>query len=84
VVIQNKDAIVDNYTKSAFKRGVMQFEDYNYNQHNSYILVDGEDYKDAETEKPQLPSKMKAPLTHLALDNAFLQDYEHNSIMSSN
>lgn len=23
-----------------FKRGIMKFEDYNYNQYNSYILID--------------------------------------------
>ena len=29
-----------NYTSNIFSRGVMTFEDYNYNIFNKYILVD--------------------------------------------
>ena len=28
------------YNKDPFKRGVMRFEDYNYNIYNKYILID--------------------------------------------
>ena len=28
------------YSNHPFKRGVMKFEDYNYNMYNPYILID--------------------------------------------
>ena len=34
------DAKLQKYKKEAFKRGVMMFDDYNYDQYNKFILHD--------------------------------------------
>lgn len=31
---------MEKFKKDPFKRGVMRFEDYNYNMYNKYILVE--------------------------------------------
>jgi hypothetical protein len=37
---QEYDIKMKNYKKEAFKRGVMTFDDYNYDQFNKFILHD--------------------------------------------
>ena len=40
-----------------FKRGVMEFDDYNYTLHNPYVLVENPKYAEDEQAKTNLPVK---------------------------
>ena len=48
------DRIKEQVDKEAFKRGAMNFEDYNYNQSNKYVLVDPNYEEGAYLSDPEL------------------------------
>lgn len=60
-----------------FQRGVMVFDDYNYNQHNPYILI-----KKAERGEKQETNEVgaRSELQSVVLDNIDLPDYEHKAV----
>ena len=49
---EEKDEIVEGYHNRVFQRGAMNFEDYNYQNFNKYILVDPD-----KKPEPAEPSK---------------------------
>lgn len=61
-----------------FKRGVMQFEDYNYRLHNPYILID----KKVQGKKKVRLDTKKDDVKIKAIEDAGLPDYEHATIQS--
>ena len=62
-----------------FKRGVMQFEDYNYRLYNPYILVD----KDKKAKNLQIKKiTERDPLKFQEIDEADFADYEHSALKS--
>ena len=40
VTVKEAKVLIDRQYKNVFKRGVMNFEDYNYDCYNKYILID--------------------------------------------
>lgn len=40
VPVKEAKLLIDRQEKNVFKRGVMNFEDYNYDCYNKYILID--------------------------------------------
>lgn len=40
IYVPNFEAQMEELEYAPFKRGVMRFDDYNYNMYNKYILID--------------------------------------------
>ena len=53
------------FAREAFKRGSMNFEDYNYRQSNKYILVDSNYQEDQYVSDPEL-SQFTDEMSHAA------------------
>lgn len=65
--------------QNPFQRGAMIFDDYNYNQHNSYILIKKPE-KGERVDKDDVGARVEFSST--ILEGMTMPDYEHQTIQS--
>ena len=80
---EDRESPIIRVTSHPFKRGVMDFEDYNYAQFNPYILVSDKKvaYKVAREEESKGIHGAAEVLTENKLEN-INQTYDHESLVS--
>ena len=73
VVLPNSEMHNEQLANSSFKRGVMQFEDYNYTMFNPYILI--------ESKEDEADDEIKVNLNERELTRARVPTYSFDEIM---
>lgn len=73
VVVPRAEMKNEQLANSSFKRGAMQFEDYNYAMFNPYILL--------ETREDELPLKVQVTLTERELNRARVPEYMFDDLL---
>lgn len=73
VVVPREEMKNEQLAFSSFKRGVMQFEDYNYALFNPYILI--------ETREDEQPDKVQVPFTERELNRARVPEYMFDNLL---
>ncbi len=73
VVIPNAEMKNEQLANSSFKRGAMQFEDYNYTMFNPYILI--------ETREDEVFDQIKVNLNDRELTRARVPLYTYDDLM---